>query len=152
MITIMSPAFAEKQWIPAQYTCDGKDINPPLALSGIPARAKSVVIIVDDPDSPHGVFTHWLMWNVLPTVAEIAEDSIPQGAMLGRNDFGKTAWGGPCPASGIHRYVFHVYALDTILSLPAGSGREQVEAAMHDHILDQGELMGQYERVFEHPS
>lgn len=140
---ITSPAFPENGNIPQKFTCGGADTNPTLRFEQVPANAKSLVLIVDDPDAPGGLFTHWLVWNIDPKTTEIAEANAPKGAQ-GKNDFGKAAYGGPCPPSGTHRYFFKVFALDRELNLPAGSKRAQVDAAMRGHVVAQGELMGRY--------
>jgi len=101
---------------------------------------------VDDPDAPVGLFTHWLVWNIDPKTAEIAEGSAPSGAVEGRNDFGETGYGGPQPPSGTHRYYFRVYALDRTLDLKAGAKRRELDSAMKGHVIGQGELMGRYSK------
>ncbi len=146
MIKITSPAFSRQGMIPAKYTCDGEDINPPLAIEEVPDNAKSLVLIVDDPDAPMGVWTHWLIWNINPQTKEITENSVPEGAVLGINDFGKLEYGGPCPPGGTHRYFFKIYALDTVLDLPKGAKKDELEKIMTNHILDEGELVGKYSR------
>jgi Raf kinase inhibitor-like YbhB/YbcL family protein len=146
MIKIKSPVFKNGGMIPAKYTCKGEDFNPPLLIENTPDQAKSLVLVVDDPDAPMGTFTHWLLWNINPKVKEIKENSIPEGAVLGANDFGKTTYGGPCPPFGTHRYFFKVYALNTVLNLPAGANRLQLKKAMEGHILDRGELMGKFSK------
>ena len=143
-LTITSPAFANGEIIPQKYTCQGDDINPPLRWSNIPAGTKSLVLIVDDPDAPMGTWTHWLVWNINPHIQTIHENEVPAGAILGTNDFQKQAYGGPCPPSGTHRYFFRLYALDIQLNLPAGATRSELETAMKDHLITQGELMGRY--------
>lgn len=143
---ITSKAFANNGFIPRKYTCDGQDINPPLTIKEIPANTKSLVLIVDDPDAPMGVWTHWLVWNIDPKTTEIKEGIVPQGAVLGKNDFGKPDYGGPCPPRGTHRYFFKVFALDVVLNLPSGASRSQLEKAMENHIVGQGQLMGKYSR------
>ncbi|GBD33805.1 Putative lipoprotein LppC [bacterium HR34] len=143
---IESPAFKNNERIPQKYTCDGKDINPPLIISGIPENAKSLALIVDDPDAPMKVWVHWLLWNIPASISEIKENSVPEEAVLGMNDFGRLEWGGPCPPSGTHRYFFKVYALDTNLDLPEGSRKEDLEKAMEGHILDFAQLIGLYSR------
>lgn len=152
MITITSPSFDHNGWVPSANTCDGRDVNPPLEFSNVPENTMSLALIVDDPDSPNRTWTHWLVWNIDPTVRAIGEESVPAAAVLGRNDFGRQMWGGPCPQGGVHHYHFKIFALDTVLSLPAGSARLQLEEAMNTHILDQGELVGQYERVLDSPA
>jgi Raf kinase inhibitor-like YbhB/YbcL family protein len=143
---ITSPAFVEGGNIPKKYTCDGNDISPPLQIQGVPAAAKSLVLIVDDPDAPRGTWNHWLVWNIDPATAGIAENSVPPKALQGKTDFGTAKYGGPCPPSGVHRYFFKLYALDTVLALPAGSTRDALEKALAKHILAQGTLMGRYSR------
>lgn len=145
-LVLKSPAFENDKNIPSKYTCDGEDINPPLEWDNIPEGAKSLVLIVDDPDAPSGNWDHWLVWNIDPSVKSIQEGEVPEGAVLGMNDFNKTEWGGPCPPSGVHRYQFKLYALDTILNIPSGSRKSELEEAMKGHILDQSVLVGLYSR------
>jgi len=142
-LTITSPAFKNGESIPAKYTCDGTDINPPLRIEGVPKETVSLALIVDDPNAPKGVWDHWLLWDIKP-VNEIKENSIP--GTEGMNDFKRQHWGGPCPPSGEHRYLFKVYALDTLLKLESGSVKALLEKAMKGHILAQGELVGLYSR------
>lgn len=146
MIKITSSAFLNGETIPRKYTCDGDDVNPPLLIGGVPSGAKSLVLIVDDPDVLSGIWNHWLVWNIDPRIKEIKENSIPSGAILGKNDFGKLEYGGPCPPRGTHRYFFKVYALDISLELDSGADGRELEQAMKGHILDHGELMGIYRR------
>lgn len=143
---ITTPAFQEEGNIPSKFTCDGSDANPPLRFEGAQAEAKSLALIVDDPDAPSGLFTHWLIWNIDPKTTAIDENSAPPNAIQGKNDFGKSGYGGPCPPSGTHRYFFKVFALDRKLELPAGSKRAQLDAQMRGHVIAQGELMGRYSR------
>ncbi len=140
-IRVFSEAFEPKGMIPKKYTCNGDNVNPSLRFEGIPEEAKSLVLIMDDPDTPMGTFTHWVIWDIEP-VAGIEEDSIP--GVEGMNDFRKIGYGGPCPPSGTHRYFFRVYALDKKLEIKAGAGRKDVENAMIGHILAEGELVGKY--------
>ncbi len=142
-IKTTSSAFAQGGNIPAKFTCDGSNTNPPLQFANIPPEAKTLALIVDDPDAPGGLFTHWLVWNIDPKTTSIPEGAAPKGRQ-GTNDFGKTGYGGPCPPSGTHRYVFKIFALDRELDLPAGAKRPRLDAAMRGHILAQGELMGRY--------
>jgi Raf kinase inhibitor-like YbhB/YbcL family protein len=144
-LTITSPAFKHEKPIPAKYSCQGEDINPPLNINGIPEEAKTLVLIMDDPDAPMGTFDHWVMWNI-PPVSEISEDTVPEGAEQGKNSWDKNEYGGPCPPSGTHRYYFKLYALDTSLDLPASSGKKDVESAMSGHVLAETVLMGTYEK------
>ena len=143
---IISPAFGNNQFIPSRYTCDGEDISPPLEIGDVPKEAKSLVLIVDDPDAPGGTFLHWLVFNIKPTVSLIEENEIPQGGVQGLNNFGKENYGGPCPPFGIHRYFFKIYALDKKLNLEPGSSLKAVEKEMKGHILDQAQLIGLYKK------
>jgi Raf kinase inhibitor-like YbhB/YbcL family protein len=140
---IISSAFQEGGNIPSKFTCDGSDSSPPLRIAEIPSGAKSLALVVDDPDAPSGLFTHWIVWNISPQTNAIAEGSTPQGVQ-GTNDFGKSGYGGPCPPSGTHRYYFKIFALDRELNLPSGTKRNQLDAAMKGHVVAQGELMGRY--------
>jgi Raf kinase inhibitor-like YbhB/YbcL family protein len=142
---ITSSAFQEGANIPPKFTCDGADTNPPLQIADVPAGAKSLALIIDDPDAPSGLFTHWAVWNIPPQASAIGEGSTPKG-VEGTNDFGKSGYGGPCPPSGAHRYYFKVLALDRELDLPFGAKRGPLDAAMKGHVLGQGELMGRYSR------
>lgn len=141
---IWSPAFAEKAKIPSQYTCDGRDENPPLEIEGVPANAKSLALIVDDPDAPAGTWVHWVIWNIDTGTRKIAAGSVPKGAREGVNDFRKNAYGGPCPPSGTHRYFFRLYALDEPLDLPAKTTKADLERAMKAHIVGRAETIGLY--------
>ena len=140
---ITSSAFQEGGNIPSKFTCDGADSSPPLQIAEIPSGAKSLALIVDDPDAPSGLFTHWMVWNISPQTNTIAEGSTPKG-VHGTNDFGKSGYGGPCPPSGTHRYYFRIFALDSELNLPPATKRSQLAAAMKGHVVAQGELMGRY--------
>jgi len=142
-LTITSSVFENKEFIPSKYTCDGEDVNPPLTIERIPEKTKSLVLIVDDPDAPSGIWDHWIVWDIPPT-NKIKEDSVP--GVEGTNDFNKRSYGGPCPPSGTHRYFFKVYALDAKLNLDQGSRRAEIQEAMEGHILAKGELVGLYER------
>lgn len=143
-ISVTTPAFQAGGDIPAKFTCNGANVNPDLKINGAPNEAKSLVLIVDDPDAPHGLFTHWIVWNIDPKTANIGENSAPVGGIQGTNDFGKRNYGGPCPPSGTHRYFFKIFALDTKLDLKPSARRAELDAAMHGHTLAQGELMGRY--------
>ena len=145
-LSISSPAFSHKGMIPSKHTCDGADVNPPLSFDNIPEKSKSLALIVDDPDAPMGTWVHWVAWNIGPGTKEIPENSVPQDALQGTNDFRKQSYGGPCPPSGTHRYFFKLYALDAPLPLQAGATKTQLEQAMKGHILAQAELVGLYRR------
>jgi Raf kinase inhibitor-like YbhB/YbcL family protein len=142
-LVVKSPVFENNQLIPAKYTCDGDDVNPPLTIEGMPEGTKSLILIVDDPDATTGTFNHWVVWNIPPT-SKIEENTVP-GAE-GLSSYRKHAYGGPCPPYGTHRYFFKVYALDTKLGLSANSAKEDVEKAVESHVLAEGELVGLYRR------
>ena len=142
---ITSSAFQDGANIPSKFTCDGADTSPPLQIADIPSEAKSLALIVDDPDAPSGLFTHWTVWNIPPQTSVVREGSAPKGVQ-GTNGFGKSGYGGPCPPSGTHRYYFKLFALDRELDLPFGAKRGQLDAAMKGHVVAQGELMGRYSR------
>lgn len=149
-MTITSTAFEHNELIPAKYTCDGENINPPLTFSNLPQNAKSFVLLMDDPDvpknlKPDGVFDHWVVYNIPPTTKEFAENSAPPGTQ-GTNGAGKAAYTGPCPPDREHRYFFKLYALDTELDFPNPPSKSQVEQAMQGHIIAQSELMGRYNK------
>jgi len=143
---LTSSAFEHNQNIPAKYTCDNENINPPLYISEVPENAKSLVLIMDDPDAPAGTWVHWTVWNIAPDTAEIPENSVPTNTQQGLTSFGQPGYGGPCPPSGTHRYVFKLYALDTTLNLDTNIEKEDIEKAMEGHILDNVELIGLYQR------
>lgn len=141
---ITSSAFQQRGDIPSKFSRDGGNTNPPLRIEGTPENAKSLVLVMDDPDAPVGLFTHWLVWNIDPKTTGIAEDSVPKGAVEGTNDYSTAGYGGPQPPSGPHRYYFKFFALDKTLDLRAGAKRSELEQAMKDHVIAQGELMGRY--------
>lgn len=142
---LTSPAFANNDIIPSEFTCDGADASPPLIISDVPSNAKSLALVMDDPDAPVGTWDHWVVFNIAPTTKEIPKGKEPKGAD-GRNSWGRTGYGGPCPPSGTHRYFFKLYALDTILNLPEGATKKDLEKAMQGHIIAQAQLMGMYKR------
>ena len=152
-MNLTSSAFANSGTIPSKYTCDGQNVNPQLVFSDVPAKAKTLVLLMDDPDIPDfvkqkftiQVWDHWIVFNIPPGTKEVAEGKNPQG-VLGKNTGGKNAYGGPCPPDREHRYFFKLYALDTELDLPEGATKAEVEKAMKGHILARAELMGKYER------
>lgn len=144
---IQSPVFTDNQTIPAKYTCDGQGINPPLKFSGLPAEAKSLALIVDDPDAPNGDWVHWLVWNVSPATSEILEGVVPKEATEGTTSFGQTGYGGPCPPAGpAHHYHFTLYALSEKLSLPSRTTKQELEQAMNGLVVSRAELIGLYGR------
>jgi len=143
---LTSLAFTNNETIPAKYTCDGEDLSPPLAISEVPPKVKSLALIVDDPDAPAGDWVHWTLWNIKAETAAIEEDTVPQGATEGYTDFGKPGWGGPCPPSGIHHYQFKLYALDKVLDLPASARKADLEKAMAEHTVASIVLVGLYQK------
>jgi len=151
-VSLSSTAFKEGDKIPVKYTCDGQDISPPLAWGEPPQRTQAFALIVDDPDAPSGVFTHWVLFNIPASTRQLGEDvpaqeRIQNGALQGKNDFGRIGYGGPCPPRGpVHRYRFTLYALDRLLDLKPGAFKTQVLDAMKGHILAQGQLVGTYQR------
>ncbi len=149
---LSSTAFNEGEPIPAKYTCDERNVSPPLKWSGAPQDAKSMVLIAEDPDAPVGIWVHWVLYDLPASVTELPEgipqsQYLPQGGKQGLNDFKRLGYGGPCPPPGHpHRYFFKLYALNTTLDLKPGATKKEVEAAMAHHILARGELMGTYKR------
>ena len=141
---ITSSAFQEGGEIPSKFSRDGGNVNPPLRFEGTPTNAKSLVLIVDDPDAPVGLFTHWLVWNIDPKTTEIPERGVPKGAVQGTNDYPNLGYGGPQPPSGTHRYYFKMFALDQTLDLRSGAKRQELDKAMSGHVIAQGQLMGRY--------
>lgn len=152
-LKLSSTAFPDQGAIPRRYTCEGEDISPPLAWSGVPPGSESLVLIVDDPDAPDPAapkttWVHWLLYNLPPATDELAEDlqSLPPGTLQGRNDWRKTGYGGPCPPVGSHRYFHKLYALDCVLPDLGRPTKAQLEGAMQGHVLAQAELIGIYRK------
>jgi len=148
---LSSPAFSEGALIPAQYTCLGDDSSPPLAWNDIPAGAKSLALIADDPDAPVGTWMHWVVFNLPVTAAGLPqgikdEKQLAGGGTQGTNSWRRIGYGGPCPPSGTHRYFFKLYALDTTLSLGNSTTAKDLQGAMKGHILAQTQLMGRFKR------
>jgi Raf kinase inhibitor-like YbhB/YbcL family protein len=164
-IQLRSSAFTDGGMIPKAFTCDGSDRSPPLAWSGVPAQAKTLALICDDPDAPMGTWAHWVVLNLPPQVTALKE-SVPAGeripataveqpespenglsdARQGKNDFGNLGYGGPCPPGGTHRYFFRLYALDSRLDLGSGATRSELLKAITGHILAEGRIVGKYQR------
>lgn len=147
--TLTSPEFASSEPIPATFTCDGKNISPELRWLHAPKGTRSFALIVDDPDAPGGLFTHWLLFNI-PAETEMLAENEDQIGIAGRNDFQQVGYGGPCPPPnhGEHRYYFRLFALDVdALDLKAGATRADVEKALGGHILETATLMGRFERT-----
>jgi Raf kinase inhibitor-like YbhB/YbcL family protein len=138
--------FDDGRRIPLRYTCDGNNVNPPLEFIDVPKNAKSLVLIVDDPDSPSKVWSHWLLWGIPSNTRRIPENSVPDNAVEGVNDFGKIGYGGPCPHSGEHRYEFKLYALDIEFNSSKEMTKNNIENAIKYHILDRTVLTGLYSK------
>jgi len=152
-LAISSPVFANGQSIPARYTCEGEDVSPPLEFSGVPSNAASLVLIVDDPDAPDPAapkmtWVHWLLYNLPADTSGLAEGvtTLPQGTLSGISDFKRTRYGGPCPPIGEHRYMFKLYALDTLLPDLGRPDKEALLRAMDGHIIEQALLIGLYQK------
>lgn len=143
---IISPSFGNNEMIPAEYTCDGADVNPTLKFIDVPEDIKSLALIVDDPDAPGKTWTHWVVLNIPPETEEIHEDSVPEGSLLAINDFGHTQWGGPCPPLGTHRYRFRLYALDGEPDFEEDMTSSEIEEAIKPHVIDEASLVGLYSR------
>ena len=141
-----SEAFQHAQPIPRRHSCDGEDLSPALRWSNVPTDTRSLALIVDDPDAPGGVFTHWVAWGLDPAAGGLAERE--RAPSEGRNDFGTAGYRGPCPppGHGRHRYVFRLYALDAELELRAGAAKAELEQAVEQHVLTTAELVGTHER------
>ena len=141
-LKITSPAFAQNSQIPQKYTCKGENISPPLNITGVPEGAKSLVLILHDPDAPNGDFTHWLVWNIPSNTATINENSAPSGAIEGTNGAGKTGYMGPCPPSGTHHYLFEIYALDYEIQAPNTTDQPSLRNMLEGHLLSKDTLTG----------
>ena len=150
-LKVTSSAFTEGAMIPKKYTCDDRNISPPLTWTEGPADTKSYVLIADDPDAPVGTWVHWVLFNIPANTRELPENVAPEktlayGEKHGKNGWGNIGYGGPCPPSGTHRYYFKLYALNTSLNLEAGATKADLEKAMQGHVLAEGQLMGKYKR------
>jgi len=151
-LQLTSTAFKHGEPIPPKHTCSGADVSPPLSIRSVPKEARSLVLILDDPDAPSGNWIHWIVYGIPAQTTEISEGTAakstpPVTGQLGKNSWGRSEWGGPCPPPGAkHRYFFRVYALDTDLSLPRGAAKPDLMRAIEGHILAQGELMGTFQR------
>jgi len=142
---LSSAAFENNSMIPSEYTCDGQDVSPPLTIFGVSSKAKSLALIMDDPDAPGGTFTHWVVWNTSPDKTEFIKGekiSFPQG----KTSFGDIGYGGACPPSGVHRYFFKLYALNSMLDLEEGATKKDLEKVMIGKIIEQTTLIGKYSR------
>jgi Raf kinase inhibitor-like YbhB/YbcL family protein len=143
---IASPAFPPDQPIPIQYTCKGEELSPPLHITDVPIGAQSLALILHDPDAVHGDWIHWVVWNIRAANQEIPENTLPEGAQVGLNSADHLGYKGPCPprGTGTHRYMFELYALDSLLELPPRTDREGLEAAMQGKVIAQAQLIGLY--------
>jgi Raf kinase inhibitor-like YbhB/YbcL family protein len=145
-LKISCSQFADGGNIPARYTCKGVNVNPPLEISGVPQTTKSLALILRDPDAPSGDWAHWLVWNIEPATTQIPEGALPIGAVEGTTSFKTTGYGGPCPHSGTHHYIFELYALDTKLDLEQSATHEELVAALNGHILAKTTLTGLFSK------
>ncbi len=141
---IKSPAFLNNQYLPINYTCDGEGVNPPLEFLDVPKEAKSLALVISDPDAPGGTWYHWVMWNISPETKSIAENSIPAKAVVGQGSDGQNQYGPACPPFGIHHYIFTLYALGVNLDLEQQSTIKEFEIEAQSHILYKAELTGLY--------
>jgi len=146
---LTSSAFTNGDALPILYTCNGKSISPPLQWQDAPIKTKSFALIYDDPDAPSGTWTHWVLYNLPPKTNSLKENvtTLPAGTKVGTNSWPQTKYGAPCPPSGEHRYIFHLYALNTMLDLPDAVTSEELRQAMEGHILETVTLMGRYTRI-----
>jgi len=150
-INLTSSSFNNGELIPSKYTCDGKNISPSLSWDKPADSIKRFAIIVEDPDSPGGTFVHWVVYNIPSNIKNLPDDitpikNIPDEVLLGTNSFGHIGYGGPCPPSGTHRYIFRIYGLSNVVHLEAGAEKGELMRAMQKHIIAEGELMGKYSR------
>lgn len=151
-LQVKSPDFTSGGMIPKQFTCDGADLSPALEWSAPPSGTQSFALIADDPDAPVGTWVHWVAFDLPASLRSLPQgvpkkEQLADGTRHGQNDFGRTGYGGPCPPPGkAHRYFFKIYALDTKLNLPSSATKKEVERAMQNHVLAQGEYMGRYSR------
>lgn len=143
---IESKVFFNNQYLPTKYTCDGTSINPSLKIADVASEAKSLVLIVDDPDAPNGDFAHWLVWNIDPKITQIEEASVPTGGVQGTGSSGIIGYAPPCPPSGVHHYTFKLYALDIKLNLPSGANKTDLLAAMQGRVINETTMVGLYSR------
>lgn len=141
---LTSPFFTHNGSYPSKYTCDGENIIPPFNIGDVPSRAKSLAIVLRDPDAVEGIFIHWIIFNIDPKTDEIQMGTVPHGAVQGQTTDKKDHYVGPCPPSGTHRYIFTLYALDEKLDLPAGVQIDEFNAAINGHVIDKAELLALY--------
>lgn len=144
-LTLKSPAFDNYGTMPERHACGGENVSPPFEIDGVPEDARSLALIMDDPDAPGGTWAHWLIWNIPPDTRKLPEAEEPK-ARYGVSSSGTLAYHGPCPTYGVHQYVFKLYALDTELDLPTGSPKAKLLEAIKGHVLAEAQLIGLYER------
>lgn len=149
-LTLTSRAFREGAAIPDKYSKDGGNVSPPLEWTAVPEETRSIVLIMDDPDAPAGLFTHWIVYGINPRTGKLDEftsgsSQLPNGARQGLNGFGETGYGGPKPPSGTHRYFLHLYALDTDTDMPPGLTRQEIDGAIEGHVIEEAVLMGRFQ-------
>ena len=144
---LTSPNFENHAAIPSEFTCQGKNISPELHIAEVPPEAKSLALIMDDPDAPNGTWTHWVVWNIPVETKIIPANVEATFAIQGNNSWDKTVYSGPCPPTGNHRYFFKLFALTEKLNLPAGSSKADLEKAMEDKKIDETQLMGTYKKA-----
>lgn len=149
-LSLSSPAFGDGETIPTVYTCDGRDISPPLQWRDVPDEARSLALVVDDPDAPAGTWVHWVVYNIPPDTAGLPEgatsEDLPAGAREGVNSWGRTGYGGPCPPSGEHRYMHELYVLDEVLSGLGNPTKVELERVLMGHLIERARLLGIYQR------
>lgn len=145
-VQLTSPAFRDQHDIPTQYTCEGQGDMPTLNWSGIPDNAKSLALVVDDPDAPNGTWVHWVVYDIPASTSNMSGAVPPAGSRKGKNSWGKTSWGAPCPPSGRHRYIFKLFALDTQLGDIGTPTEAELATAMKGHIVGQATLTGTYQK------
>jgi Raf kinase inhibitor-like YbhB/YbcL family protein len=147
-LELLSSAFQQDGQIPSQYTCDGKNVSPPLFWKDSPEGTKSFVLIVDDPDAPSGTWDHWIIYNIPPQITSLSENlsALPDGALNGKNSWNTLNYAGPCPPDKEHRYLFKLYALDTTLPANSGMSKQEIETAISGHVLASTTLVGRYQR------
>jgi Raf kinase inhibitor-like YbhB/YbcL family protein len=143
-VNVFSPAWEDGGLIPKKYTCDGENVSPPLSVAGMPEKAVSWMLVMHDPDAPPGDFAHWAVWNINPQVTTFSEGAVPEAVVEGKNDFGKTGYGGPCPPAGRHHYLLEVMVLDKYLEASRGADLKQAEAEAEGHIISRGQWVGVY--------
>jgi Raf kinase inhibitor-like YbhB/YbcL family protein len=154
-IRLISTAFNDGEMIPGKYTCDGANVSPPLSWSGVPANAKALALICDDPDAPGKTWVHWVVYDLPAGTGSLPENvsneaNIATGGKQGTSDFRKVGYDGPCPPSGAHRYYFKIYALDGPTPLNPGATKDQLLKAIEGHVVAQGQLLGKYQRQLDH--